>query len=82
MYPKPKFPGFYRHFQVTSHQMTSLPGHFRSRDIISCHVNASFCELQPSGSSNMPKTRHFGLLQPLPGDLRRNYVTSWSLTVT
>ena len=28
----------YRHFQVTSGQMTSLPGHFRSADVISCHV--------------------------------------------
>ena len=37
----------YSHFQVTSCKITSLPGHFRSRDVIPCHVTASFFELQP-----------------------------------
>ena len=71
-YPKPKFSAFYSHFQVTSSQMTSLPGHLRSREVISCHVNTSSYELQPCRSSNAAKTWLTGLLQPLPGDFRSN----------
>ena len=44
---------FNSHFQVTSVQMTSLLGHFRSpksRDVFSCHVTATSCELQPCRS--------------------------------
>ena len=45
-----EFSAFYSLFQVTSDQMTSLPGdfrHLRSRDVISYHVTASSCEIQP-----------------------------------
>jgi len=58
------------HFQVTSGQMTSLPGLFRllmSRDVISCYVTASYCELQPCRKWNVQYTRvvtysHFQIL--------------------
>jgi len=69
---------FYSHFQVTSRQMMSPLGHFRwreARDVISCHVNATSCELQPCRSSNVPKTRLIRLLQPLPGDFVSNDIT-------
>jgi len=56
--------------------MRSLPGHSRSRDVISCHVTATSCELQPCWSSNLHRTPVFGFLQPLPGDFRWNDVTS------
>jgi len=44
-----KFSAFHSHFQVTSSQMTSLPGHIRSPEArdISCDMTASYCELQP-----------------------------------
>jgi len=77
--------GFYRHFQVTSGQMTSLLGHFRSlrsRDVFSCHVTASSCGLQTCRRSNAQYTPVFGILQPLTGDFRSNDVTSGSLPVT
>ena len=51
MYGIRQFSAFYNHFQVTSGQMTSLPGHFLSHevtDVISCYVTASSCVLQPS----------------------------------
>jgi len=76
---------FYSHFQVTSGQMTSLAvtyGHLRSRDVISCHVTASWCELQPCRKWNVQYSPVFYLLQPLPGDVRSNDVTSGSLPVT
>jgi len=63
--------------------LQSLPGDFRSNDVfrvtsghvmprhvISCHVTATSCELQPCRSSNVPKSRITGLLQPLPDDFR------------
>jgi len=50
MYSKRQLSAFYSHFQVTSGQMTSLPSHFRSRDVISCHVTASSCELRLLGN--------------------------------
>jgi len=59
----------WRHFRVTS-------GKLRWRDVISCQVTASSCELQPCRKWNVPYTRVFGLLQPLPGDFRSNNVTS------
>jgi len=49
--------------------------------VFSCHVTASYCELQPCGK-NVQYTWVFGLLQPLPGDFRWNYVTPGSLLVT
>ena len=59
MYPKLDLYAFHIHFQVTSgilghFRVTS--GHFRSRDVISCHVTATSCELQPCRSLNIPKT--------------------------
>ena len=56
MYPKLDLEAFYGHFQVTSALMTSLPGHLRSRHVISCHWTATSCELQPCKSSNAPET--------------------------
>jgi len=131
-YPKVNLYAFYSHFQGTSGQMTSLLGHFRSRDghllrvsalskikptenstytptatsswlpvkwrhfrvtfgnmrsrdVISCHVTATSCELQPCKSSNVPKSRligfytHFqatsGQMTSLPGHFRSREVT-------
>jgi len=68
-------PGDFRSNYVTS-------GHVRSCDVISCHVTAISCELQPCRCSNIPKTWLMGLLQPLPGDSRANDATSGWLPVT
>ena len=57
------------HFLVTS-------GHEKSRDVISSHVTATSCELQPCRGPKVPKTWLIGLLQQLPGDSRWNDVTS------
>ena len=32
MYTEPEYSAFYNHFQMTSGEMTSLRGHFRSRE--------------------------------------------------
>jgi len=74
-YPKREFSAFYSHFLVTSGEMMSLQGHFRSCDLISGDVTASTCELQLCRISNVPKTWVLGLLQPPPGDFRWNDVT-------
>jgi len=65
----------WRPFQVTF-------GHPRSRDVISYHVTASYCELQRCRKWNAYYMRVFSLLQPLPGDFRLNDVTSGSFPVT
>jgi len=78
--PKFDIHAFYSHLQVTSSQMTSLPGHFQSRDIISCYVTATSCEFQPCRSWNVPKTWLIHL-QLLPVDFRSNDVTSGTLPV-
>jgi len=57
----------WRHFQVSF-------DHLRSRDVISCHVTASSCELQPCRKWNV-HNMCFGFLQPLPSDFRSNHVT-------
>jgi len=78
-----EFLTYYTHFQVTSGQMTSLPGHYRSpesRDIITCHVTAFACELQRCGKWNVQCTWVIGLLQPLAGDFRVTSVHLRSLT--
>jgi len=62
----------WRHFRVTF-------GHLWSRDVISCHVTESSCELQPCRKWNVHYTLGFDLLQPLPGDFRSNEVTSGHL---
>jgi len=49
-------------------QVTS--GHLRSRDFISCHVTASYYELQRCRKWNVQYTQVFSLLQALPGDFR------------
>ena len=63
------------HFWVTS-------DHVRARDVISCNMTATSCELQPCRSSNVHKTQVFNLLQPLPGDFRSNDVIFGPLLVT
>ena len=37
MYSVRQFSAFYSHFQVTSSQMTSLPGHILSPEVTSLH---------------------------------------------
>jgi len=64
-----------KHLRVTS-------GHLRSRDVISCLVTDSSCELKPCMKANAQNPPVFDLLQPLPGELRSNDVTSESLPVT
>ena len=65
----------WRHFWVTS-------SHLRAHDVISCHVTASLCELQPCREWNAQYTPVFGLLPPVPGDFWSNDVTSGYLPVT
>jgi len=65
----------WRHFRVTS-------GHLRSREVITCHVTASSCNLQDGRKWNVQYTPVFGLLQPLPGYFRSNDATSGSLPIT
>jgi len=67
-------PGYFRWNDVTS-------GHQRSRDVISFHVTASYCDLQTCRKWNVQYTRVFGLLYPLPCDFRSNDGTSASLPV-
>ena len=80
-----KFSAFSSHFQVTSGRMTSLPGHLRSRDVISCHMSPSPCELKRLGSE-LYTIRHFyafysqfqvttGQMTSHPGHLRSPAVT-------
>jgi len=69
------FPGNFRSNDVTC-------GHLKSRDVTSCHVTASSCELQPFRKWNTQYRRVFGILHPLPGDFRSKVVTSGSLPVT
>ena len=42
---KPDFSTFYSHFQVTSGHMTSLPNHFRSREVTRPHFLSRECHL-------------------------------------
>jgi len=81
MPPKAEFSASNSHFGVTSGQMTSLPGHFQwheVRVVISCHLTATFCEIQPCRSINAPKTRVFGHLQLVGGHFRTDDMTSAS----
>ena len=83
--PKTWLIAFYSHLQVTSCQMTSLAGHFRSRrsrEVISCDVTATSSELQPCRSSNVPKSWLIGLLQLHPSNFRSNDITSGLRPVT
>jgi len=85
MYSIRQFSAFHSHFQVTSGQITLLPGHLRSpglRDVISCHLTASSCELQPCRKWSVQYTAVCGLLQSIPGDFRSNNVILGSLPVT
>jgi len=71
--------------QVTSGQMTSLPGHFRSSEVTSRLFLSCDCllpNLQTCRKWNTLYMPVFGLLQPLPGDFRSNDVTSRPLPVT
>ena len=45
MYTKPEFSAFYSHFQVTSGEMTSLPGHFRPHEVKWHHFLTRDCHL-------------------------------------
>jgi len=65
----------WRHFRVTS-------GHLKPREVTSCLVTASSCELQLCRKWNVQYSPVFGLLQPLPGDFWSYDVTSGSLPVT
>ena len=72
-------PATSRWLPVNWHHSLVTSNHKRSRHVISCHVTATFCDLQPSRSSNVLKTWLVRLLQPPPGDFRSNDVTSGSL---
>jgi len=65
-----EFTAFCSHFQKTSGQVTLLPVHLRSRDVISCDVTTSYCELQLCRKRYVQYMQVFGFLQPLPGDFR------------
>jgi len=81
MYRIREFSAFYSLFQVTSGEMTLLPGHFRSSEITWRHFlsrDASYCELQPCREWKVQYLRVFSLLQPLPGHFRSNNITSGS----
>jgi len=72
MHLKPDLSASYSHFLLTSGQMTSLPGHFRSREVTWGHLlsrNATTSELQPCRSRNAPRA-WLVPLQPLLGDFR------------
>jgi len=66
---------------VKLHPFWVTCGDMGSCDIISCHMTATSCELQPYRSSNIPQTEVFGLLQSLPGDFRWNDTTYRTLPV-
>jgi len=85
MYSTRQFSTFHSHFQATSGQMTSLPGHFRSPEVTGRHFLSPDCLLlrvPPCKKWNVRYTPVFGLLQPLSGDFRSNDVTSGSLQIT
>jgi len=68
MYTIREFSAFYSHFQAPSSEMSHFrvtSGHLSSRDVISCQVTASYCELQPCRKLNVQHTRFFGIVQPL-----------------
>jgi len=79
-----QFSAFNSHFQVTSCQMTSLPGLFRSFEVTWRHFASSHCLLLRTTCRklNVQYMPVFGFLQTLPGDLRSNDVTFESLPVT
>jgi len=75
----------FSHFQVSSGQMMSLPGQFRSSNVthvISCHVTATSCELQPCRKWNVQCTAKFWPSTATSRWLPANDVTSMSLPVT
>jgi len=77
--------GLLQPLQVTSGQMTSVPGHFRSPEVAWPHFLSRDClPLRATRLKEVKCTVHaiFGLLQPLSGDFRSNDVTSGSLPVT
>jgi len=77
-----EFSAFYRDFQVTSGQMTALPGPFPSPEVTWPHFLSRDClllELQPCRNWNVQYTPVFGLLQSLPGDFWLNEATSGHL---
>jgi len=45
MYSIREFSAFYSNLQMTSGQMTSLPGHFRSSDVTCSHLLSCHCLL-------------------------------------
>jgi len=84
-YPKREFSTFYSDFLVTSGEITSLPHHFRSRDILSCHMTATAASYSPVGAQTYPKPKflafysHFlvisGQMTSFPGHFRSREVT-------
>jgi len=84
MYSIRQFSVFYSQFQVTSGQMTSLPGHFRSPEVTWRNFLSRDCLFLRDTACrkwNLQYTQVFGLLQPLSGDFRSNDVHG-SLPVT
>jgi len=77
-FTKPQFLAFYSHFQVTSGEITSIPGHGTSFHVTWLPPNASYSNV---GAQTYSKPEIFHVLQPLPGNFRWNDVTSGSLPV-
>jgi len=75
----------YRWLPVKWHHFWVTSDHLRSRDVISCHVTASTCELQPCRKWNVQYMRVFGphshflvttgQMTSLKGYLRWNKIT-------
>ena len=58
MYPKHELSTFYIRFQVTSGELSHVrvfSGYVSLRDVISIHVIATSCELQPCRTQTYPK---------------------------
>jgi len=77
------FSAFHSRFQVTSGQMTSLPGHFRSLDVTCLPPPASYnlveSEMYSRGQFSAFNRRSqvtFGQMTSLPGHFRSPEVTS------
>jgi len=85
MYSIREFSAFYSHFQVTSGQMTSLPGHFRSPEVTRRHFLPCDCLLMRATALQEMKRTVYASFRPStptstwPNQLRHFRVTSGHL---
>jgi len=81
-----QFSALYSRFQVTFGQMTSLPGHLQSPEVMCRHFLSRDCLLLRDTALQVVKctvyANFFGPLEPLPGHFRSNDVTFMSVPVT